>query len=63
MIILKKKNVVIALFTVFVLLFAFSFKIADKSSLVETAALPVSKRTIVIDAGHGVPDEGGILLH
>ena len=27
-------------------------------SIVQTVALPVSNKTIVIDAGHGVPDEG-----
>ena len=32
------------------------FKIADDNS-VETVALPVSNKVIVVDAGHGVPDE------
>lgn len=57
MIVIKKKNLIITLCTIFVMLFAFSFKIAEKEEIVETVALPVSKKTIVIDAGHGVPDE------
>ena len=57
MIIIKRKNAIITLSTVIILLFAFSFKIAGKSEMVPTVALPVSKKTIVIDAGHGVPDE------
>ena len=36
---------------------AFSFKIAKTEDTVETVALPVSNKVIVIDAGHGVPDE------
>ena len=48
---------------VFVSLFAFSFKIANNNMLnkeitTETVALPVTNRVIVIDAGHGTPDEG-----
>ena len=48
---------------VFVSLFAFSFKIANNNMLnkeitTETVALPVTNRVIIIDAGHGTPDEG-----
>ena len=39
--------------------FGDGFQISPSSNLtVETVALPVSNKTIVIDAGHGVPDEG-----
>ncbi len=44
--------------TIFILLFAFSFKIARSNDTIETVSLPVSGKVIVIDAGHGVPDEG-----
>ena len=44
--------------TIFFLLFAFSFKIARSNDTIETVSLPVSGKVIVIDAGHGVPDEG-----
>lgn len=30
---------------------------------VQTTATPVSGKTVVLDAGHGVPDEGAHLLH
>lgn len=48
--------------TIFILLFAFSFKIARSNDTIETVSLPVSGKVIVIDAGHGVPDEGVSLL-
>lgn len=30
---------------------------------VQVTALPVSGKTVILDAGHGTPDEGGSLLH
>ena len=67
MIIINKKKVGIILSCLFISLFAFSFKIANKeeketesvNKAVETVATPVSGKTIVVDAGHGVPDERG----
>lgn len=38
--------------------FAFSFRIATEDKTVETVALPVTNKVIVVDAGHGIPDEG-----
>ena len=32
--------------------------IPQKSNSIETVSLPVSNKTIVLDAGHGIPDEG-----
>ncbi len=68
MIIINKKRLKIILSCIFVGLFAFSFKIAgeeniqstniESNKILETAATPVSGKTIVVDAGHGVPDEG-----
>lgn len=51
---------------IFVSLYAFSFKIANNSTnliedsgkTVETVATPVSNKVIIVDAGHGTPDEG-----
>ena len=41
------------------LLFAFTFLInSNKNPYVETVGLPVSGKTVVVDAGHGIPDEG-----
>ena len=47
---------------VFVSLFAFSFRIASdnikmQEVTTETVALPVTNKVIVVDAGHGTPDE------
>ena len=68
MIVINKKRLGIILSCIFVGLFAFSFQIASEEkiqntnvksdNILETAATPVSGKTIVIDAGHGVPDEG-----
>lgn len=62
MIILSRKRIYLTLSLVIVALFAFSFKIAGNKTVnnntVETAALPISNKVIVIDAGHGKPDEG-----
>ena len=43
--------------------FVFSFHIATKKmseeeqNTVETTAIPLSGKTIIVDAGHGIPDE------
>ena len=50
MIVLNRKRLTIMLSFVMVALFAFSFKIADKSKTVETVTLPVSNKVIVLDA-------------
>ena len=57
MIVLKRKKVRLMIMTVFV--FALGIAIFnDKKESVPTVSLPVSGKTIVIDAGHGKPDEG-----
>lgn len=58
MIILNKKRLLAMISMVCVAIFAFSFQIAKEEKTVATIALPVSNKVIVIDAGHGVPDEG-----
>lgn len=58
MIILNRKRLLAMASMVTVAIFAFSFQIASKENTVATVALPVSNKVIVIDAGHGVPDEG-----
>ena len=60
MMILNRKRLMIMLSMVFVSLFVFNFQIANngKMNTVETVALPVTNKVIVVDAGHGVPDEG-----
>lgn len=57
MIVLNKKTIRIAVLSIFVLIFGFAL-ISDTKDSVPTVSLPVSGKTIVIDAGHGKPDEG-----
>ena len=57
MIVLNKKRMTIIVLSVFVSVFVFIFS-TDKKEMIPTVSLPVSGKTIVIDAGHGKPDEG-----
>lgn len=61
MIILNRKKITIMVLSVFLSVSAFIFAM-DRKDTVPTVSLPVSGKTIVIDAGHGKPDEGGRLL-
>jgi N-acetylmuramoyl-L-alanine amidase len=64
MIILDKKKIVKILSVVMIFIFAYIItgynvnNTKNKSKTIETVALPVNNKVIVIDAGHGVPDEG-----
>ena len=62
MIVLNKKTIRIFVFSIFIFALGFAF-ISDQKESVPTVSLPVSGKTIVIDAGHGKPDEGAFLLH
>lgn len=62
MIVLNRKKIRLMILGAFILVFGFAF-ISDKKETVPTVSLPVSGKTIVIDAGHGKPDEGVSLLH
>jgi N-acetylmuramoyl-L-alanine amidase len=72
MIIISRKRAGIILSCLIVSLFAFSFQIANnqkttqmsniENNIMETASTPVSGKTIVVDAGHGKPDERSCLL-
>ena len=57
MIVLNKKMIRITILGMFLLVFGLAV-ISDKKEIVPTVSLPVSGKTIVIDAGHGKPDEG-----
>lgn len=57
MIILNKKRITIITLSVFISVFAFIFSM-NKQNTVPTVSLPISGKTIVVDAGHGKPDEG-----
>ena len=68
MILISKKRMRIIVSCLFISILAFSFKIAKQeneinnessiNNIKQTTATPVSGRTVVLDAGHGIPDEG-----
>ena len=62
MIIINKKIILfitsIALASIFIFTFVLQTAKFDKQSTVPTVSLPVSNKVIVLDAGHGIPDEG-----
>lgn len=59
MIVLSKKRISLLILSVFISVFTFMLATTEKSDNVkETVTLPVSGKTVVLDAGHGTPDEG-----
>ena len=68
MFILGKKRLITIMCMIFVSLYAFSFKIANEDIMlnkktVETVSTPVTNKIIIVDAGHGSPDEGAESLN
>jgi len=57
MIILNKKRIMVIMAMVIVATCAFTLQTAQKQKTTPTVSLPVTNKIIVIDAGHGVPDE------
>ena len=64
MIVLTKRNILYTICAVAMFVFAYvimGYNIQNnflkKQETRQTVALPVNRKTIVIDAGHGVPDE------
>ena len=57
MIILSKKRFGIISTILLISLFVFVFQVASSKQTVQTVSLPVSNKVIVLDAGHGKPDE------
>lgn len=60
--ILNKKRILLITSIVAISIFVFNIQIAKIQETIQTVALPISNKTIVIDAGHGVPDEVGKML-
>ncbi len=60
MIVLNKKRLLLIGSCVFLSLFVFLLTTNDENQniYISTVSLPVSGKTVVVDAGHGVPDEG-----
>lgn len=75
MVIINKKRIQIIISALLVGIFTFSLQIANNNqkgeknknqnneSVIQTTATSVSGKTVVLDAGHGVPEKGGSLLH
>ena len=65
MIILNKKRLTLIITSIFIAIFVFIFSTDDlqkQNNYIDTVSLPVTEKVIVIDAGHGIPDEGDCLL-
>ena len=68
MVVINKKRIQIILSCVLVSLLVFSIQVGttknnkintnETNNLIETTSTPVSGKTVILDAGHGVPDEG-----
>ncbi len=59
----KRIQIMLSAILVSVLVFGIQISLKEKEELtVETTSTPTSNKTIVIDAGHGTPDVGVILL-
>lgn len=58
MIVLSKKRIMVVASGIMVALCVFAIQTNTKNAnVVQTVALPVSNKVIVLDAGHGKPDE------
>ena len=59
MLVLSRKRLSLIVGCLFVSIFTFMLATnKNEENIVPTVSLPVSGKTIVVDAGHGVPDEG-----
>ncbi len=60
MVVLNKKRLVVITLCVFISIFTYILSTAKngEEEIVSVVSLPVSGKTIIIDAGHGIPDEG-----
>ena len=57
MIVIQKKRIIYLSVIVFSVLLICTITTNRTENTVQTVALPVTDKVIVIDAGHGVPDE------
>ncbi len=61
MIILNKKRLTLIITSVFIAIFVFILStdnLEGQNNFISTVSLPVSDKVIILDAGHGIPDEG-----
>lgn len=65
LLILNRKR--ISLIILVVVLGVFTFAYQEEKQKIEiqeyVTSIPVSDKVVILDAGHGYPDEGGSLLH
>ena len=62
MVVLTKKKIISVIITITIFIFSYMIienKIInkDKKEVVQTVALPTNNKVIILDAGHGKPDE------
>lgn len=58
MIVLQKNRILLVISLVFISVFTYIFQIGRTNNSVQVVSLPVSNKVVVLDAGHGIPDEG-----
>lgn len=61
MIVISKKRIQIIIVSIFISVIAFTIQAKnneENGNIVPTTSTPVSGKTIILDAGHGTPDEG-----
>jgi N-acetylmuramoyl-L-alanine amidase len=58
MIILNKKRLIFILFAIVFSIFSYSLNLSQETQIV--SSVPVSNHTIILDAGHGMPDGGAV---
>lgn len=59
---INKNSIMITLIIIFILIISSIYNLNNNKSTIQTVSLPVSGKTIVLDAGHGQPDEGGCFI-
>lgn len=57
MLIIRKKRVFLVLITIIISVLSYRIKEENKN-IIQTVTLPVTNKKVVLDAGHGFPDEG-----
>ena len=58
MILLQRKRILLVIFFVFISIFTYMLGTNRVYNAVQVVSLPVSNKVVVLDAGHGTPDEG-----
>ena len=57
MLVLRKKRILFVALCIFIAMFSVMVS-TQNNKTIQTVSLPVSNKVVIIDAGHGVPDEG-----